>query len=359
MKLSLIIILTSLTLTSAAQTTNPKRTVLFTMLPTEHIYQGEYFLAQTASARKFSCILIDETKNNLTFVFNGTRIKTVPGFDPLSVLKIYYLNSTETNGFKFKYIIKDKSGNDQSYINCSSENFGPYEDADFSPPWGYNAPEELKQIKFYYKLGGRWYGKTNSKNIMLNKGDNNNIPSYQNKFGPYDYTWINGNYYITYNKSVINKKAYKDISFFSSSGDNFAFCYTENNQDYFQINGTSFGPYRAIDNFETIDYKTFKFSYLGIDNIWYYFNGEKSIKSRFTGKENFISEEFEQYGRPEVFSTDYKNSFVSDYNYEYVVIDGEAYGKSPAFHAWYDDEKNAFIWSGIEGKEIVVYEFKL
>jgi hypothetical protein len=359
MKLRLIIFLSILTLTTAAQTANPKRTVLFTMLPTEHIYAGEYFLAQSSSARKFSCILIDETKNNLTFVFNGTRVKTVPGSDPLDVLRIDYLNSTETNGYKFKYIIKDKNRNDQTYMNCFSENFGPFEDANFSLPWGYYAPEEMNQIKYYYKLGGRWYGKTSSKNVMLNAGDNNYTPSYQYKVGPYDYTWINGNYYITYNKSVIHKKAYKDIHYFYSNGENFAFCYPENNQYYFQINDTSYGPYRAIDNFETIDYKTFKFYYLGTDNIWYYFNGETSIKSRLTGKENFISEEFEQYGNPEVFSADYKNSLISDYKYEYVVIDGEAYGKSPAYHAWYDSAKNAFIWSGIEGKELVVYEFKL
>jgi hypothetical protein len=41
------------------------------------------------------------------------------------------------------------------------------------------------------------------------------------------------------------------------------------------------------------------------------------------------------------------------------MIDGKRYGKFSACHAWYDKTKNAFIWSALEGKELVVYEYKL
>jgi hypothetical protein len=61
----------------------------------------------------------------------------------------------------------------------------------------------------------------------------------------------------------------------------------------------------------------------------------------------------------DIYSENLEHTMISDYRYEYVVIDGESYGKSPAFQAWYDSDKKSFIWSAIEGKELVVYEFKL
>lgn len=360
MKLRLIILISILAFNSLAQTANPKRTVLFTMLPTEHIYADEYFLAQSSSARKFSCILIDETKNNLTFVFNGTRIKTVPGFNPLDVLEINYLNSTETNGYKFRYVIKDNNGKEQHYMNCFGENLGPYERAEFYTPWEYSDPAGSEKIYFYYELGGRWYAKTPTKNILLFKGDNYSNPTSTSKSGPYDYKWINDNYYITYNGVVRNNQTFSYIWDFHSKAENFAFCYSEEGFDYININNEIFGPLRKVSFFETTDFNSYSFYYNDNDGIWHYINGDTNVKTRFSGSTDSYLEELMSSGTNiDIYSENLEHTMISDYRYEYVVIDGESYGKSPAFQAWYDSDKKSFIWSGIEGNELVVYEFKL
>ena len=73
----------------------------------------------------------------------------------------------------------------------------------------------------------------------------------------------------------------------------------------------------------------------------------------------FSSISYVGFDNLELYSSDKEHSFYSSYNYEYVVIDGNRFSKSPALHAWYDKDKNAFIWNAVEGKELVVYEYKL
>ncbi|MDR0540624.1 MAG: hypothetical protein LBH19_00255 [Dysgonamonadaceae bacterium] len=70
-------------------------------------------------------------------------------------------------------------------------------------------------------------------------------------------------------------------------------------------------------------------------------------------------EEFSEKDEIELYASGNERSFYSNYAFEYVVIDGKKAGKSPALRAWYDKEKNSFIWNSIEGKELVVYEYKL
>ena len=77
MRISIITLLSFSSFFLLGQAPNPKRSVLFTMLPGERIYSNEYFLAQSSSAKGFSCVLIDQTKHNITFVFNGVRIKSM------------------------------------------------------------------------------------------------------------------------------------------------------------------------------------------------------------------------------------------------------------------------------------------
>jgi hypothetical protein len=69
-------------------------------------------------------------------------------------------------------------------------------------------------------------------------------------------------------------------------------------------------------------------------------------------------------GTVELYSADRKHSFASFFEeipsplriHEHIVIDGETVGSALVHHAWYDKEKNAFLWSLKEGKEIVLYE---
>jgi hypothetical protein len=355
-----------LTTAVLSQTANPKRSVLLTLLPTEQIYADEYFVAQTVSGKKFSCILIDETKNTLTFVFNGTRIKTIEfNTDQYwNQFYFYYLNSTEQNGYRFRYYKKDQNGKELIYMNCSGENYGPFENASFWLPYEYLSPKDVEKVLFYYELGGRWYAKMKDKNVLLSSSENVELVS---KSKAYGYTSVDGKYYVTHNNVIQFVKSYEGIWDFCSDDRNYGFCYSLKGLSFVQINDKSYGPYKEIGNLslpcsddQITDFENFKFNFIGPDNIGYEFSKDEIKKTRFTGYQVFTSSEFMNiYEGIQLNTPNGEHSFVSEYQYEYVVIDGNSFGKSPAIQAWYDSERNMFVWSAIEKKELVVYEYKL
>jgi hypothetical protein len=61
----------------------------------------------------------------------------------------------------------------------------------------------------------------------------------------------------------------------------------------------------------------------------------------------------------EFYSYDKKHTFYSTFEKEGVIIDGKIYGHSPAYYAYYDKNKNTFVWNAIENSELVIYEYKL
>jgi hypothetical protein len=354
-----------LTTTILAQNSNPKRSVLLTLLPTEQIYADEYFVAQTVSGKRYSCILMDESKNTITFVFNGTRVKTIPVKDDIYWDKFYfdYLNSTEPNGYRFSYVKEDEKGKELIYLNCSGENYGPFENASFWLPYEYESPVDVKKVLFYYELGGRWYAKMKDRNVLLSASKNVDSST---KASPYGYSTVDGKYYVTYKNVIRYGMSYDNMWDFCADQQNYGFCYSLNGLNYVQINDKSYGPYKDLGNLllpcsdnEITDFENFRFTYIGSDNIGYEFSKDKIKKTRFIGYQVYTSSEFMTGYGVEMYTPDGMHSFVSEYQYEYVVIDGNSYGKSPAIQAWYDSERNMFVWSAIEKKELVVYEYKL
>lgn len=53
------------------------------------------------------------------------------------------------------------------------------------------------------------------------------------------------------------------------------------------------------------------------------------------------------------------HSFHSEYGFDYVVVDGQRFGKAPALECFYDDPKRVFRWYSIENQELAVYEYAL
>lgn len=61
----------------------------------------------------------------------------------------------------------------------------------------------------------------------------------------------------------------------------------------------------------------------------------------------------------ELESNDKKHIFYSSHDRKNVLIDGEPHGKAFAVQAWYDEKKNTFIWTAVESRELVIYEYEL
>lgn len=54
-----------------------------------------------------------------------------------------------------------------------------------------------------------------------------------------------------------------------------------------------------------------------------------------------------------------KHTFMSNWEYDYVLIDGNRIGTPSPICAWYDEAENAFAWTAIDGKQLKRYVYKL
>ncbi|MDR2804545.1 MAG: hypothetical protein LBB85_02735 [Dysgonamonadaceae bacterium] len=148
----------------------------------------------------------------------------------------------------------------------------------------------------------------------------------------------------------------------------YAFGYKESGKYYANIDGKIFGPYQYVYDVAITDNGKYAFSYWENDKYWYNVNGKEVSEQDYDTAIAEIKGESPNYGfnshmydyiQNEVISSDGAHIFYSNMEYDYVVIDGNKLGNHPAIHAYYDEKKNAFVWNSIEGKALVVYEYKL
>lgn len=57
-------------------------------------------------------------------------------------------------------------------------------------------------------------------------------------------------------------------------------------------------------------------------------------------------------------TADRNHEFVGNWQYDYVSIDNQAYGKSYPLDAWYESSANAFVWVGLDGNRLVRYTYR-
>ncbi|MDR1272992.1 MAG: hypothetical protein LBK12_00430 [Odoribacteraceae bacterium] len=157
-------------------------------------------------------------------------------------------------------------------------------------------------------------------------------------------------------------------SFYFTASGKYAYKYKENGKWHVNVNGRDSGNYDKSYEIVLADDTNGSVYYPNNDGkIYKNDNGQETEylssmlwanyrKPAFFGNRNYDS------GTPpalEIYSTEREHSLYSSYEYEYVVVDGKRHGHSPALYAWYDKTKNAFVWNAVEGRELVLYEYKL
>ncbi|MDR0606010.1 MAG: hypothetical protein LBG80_17110 [Bacteroidales bacterium] len=270
-----------------------------------------------------------------------------------------------------------------------------------------NDKNKLSQQSFRYSENGKWYVNINGN---PSRGYDEVYYLHFTESGKYIYRYReNGKEYVNINGSPSRGYDYVFSLHLTESG-KYAYCYKENGKYYVNINGDGISKYDNVHDLQLTEGGKYAYSYVENGNLYVSINGKASrvcynydndneehdayyaynniqlTESGFsfyfdkgTGKlfQNENGKEKETpyieggeaywglfYGHynnsPYNFSsTNQAHEFYSICEYEYVVIDGKCYGKAPAIRAWYDKEKNAFIWNAVEGKELVVYEYKL
>jgi hypothetical protein len=351
--------------------TNLKKNVLFTLAPGESILYNEYFATQILGGNNFSCVTVNKNNKLATFIFNGARIFSIDISKHLSykemenwgysmvrdIFDIVYLNSTEKDGYVITY-----EKDEDEFINYHGKTFGPYESI-----WA--GDYVRSDFDFIYELANKIYGHKNGKGQIISDGEIYKTKLKQNIF---DYKYVNSAYYITKNGSTWNNNGYPSVNeLCESANQDYAFWYNKNSKIYLNINGADYTTtFNQICDLKfNVDNKLeYKFSLANNGRVYSY-NGEIHSFERFNcttsgtygGVEFFRSDRDDQPNEIEFeFETkDKQNSFYSKYNYEYVVVNGERIGSSPALGAWYDEEKKKFVWYSIEGKNLVLYEYFL
>jgi hypothetical protein len=322
-----------------AQNANPKRNVLFTLGINEVICENEYFVAQYLNQNHFTCIICDTLKETRTVVFDGKRIISTN-----EAMWINNINLNEVNGYVLCY---EKVEGDY-YVNYKGKEDGPFEDLSFYHPYNSSVSNSYE---YFYKLAGRWWGCKDGQKpkLILEEKIEETKPKIS-------YNYEDGKYYVKINDVLLsNQKGYNDVSNLQmNENGKYAYCFEENDKYYVNINGTISTSYDNVQDLTLDNNGMFYYIYRkDNDGVIYQNNNGRMSKAESL---NWVL-----YGgyEIEIFSTNKENSFFSNYQYEYVVIDGKRFGKSPALRAWYEKDKNTFIWNAIEGKELVVYEYKL
>jgi hypothetical protein len=348
---------------AGAQTAeNPKRTVLFTLGANEVIHYSEYLMCLSPNGYKFAAIIENKQTHEFTFVFNGKRIAKGDGMDNegnhhyWSPFDVFYLNPEKDDGYGYGLEVAGR------YFTWLGNRLFPDVTGRV---WDFSIRSNSR-FAFRYEENDRWHANIDGK-----------------IFGPYGYVGDvaitgNGRFAFSYKE---NDKWYANIdgkSFgpYGNIGDvaitdngRFAFSYSDNDHYkwYVNIDGKIFGTYGYVGDVAITDNGKFACAYRENDKWNYNVNGEKVSEydyrialAEITGKEPSFDFNNSIYlgNRSEIELSDGRHIFYSNPEYDYAVIDGRKVGKSPAIHAYHDKKKNAFVWNAIEGKELVVYEYK-
>lgn len=159
----------------------------------------------------------------------------------------------------------------------------------------------------------------------------------------------NHNIYLN-NQKIINLDGATLIDPVVESEKSYAFAYEKGGYFFVKSSNGEFGPYETIEGLNLSEGELC-FTYR-LDNIIYsYRNG--IIKAN----ENVII----GFGyETENLSLTLRNHyFETSYDYDFVVIDGDSYGTSPALQSWIEPSTSSFKWTALENNEYVLYTFPI
>ena len=257
-------------------------------------------------------------------IING---KPSQGYD-----EVYFNSFRFTSNGEYAYQYKD---NGKMYVNMNGKPSPGYDEI-FSFSFSGN-----EKYSYRYKSNGKWHANVNG---ALSPGYDE-IREYSENWKIYK---ENGKWYV--NNNGILSPGYDNLDEYS--GDN---KYKENGKWYININGKKQGGYDYIFYYNTDDESCRYFR----QGTCYEKNDNKEKIRYFDTWLNYGDDYRDDIGNIEFYSADKKHLFYSGYQYEYITINNKRHGAAPAIRAWYDEKKNAFIWNAVEGKELVVYEYKL
>jgi uncharacterized protein (DUF2249 family) len=278
--------------------------------------------------------------------WNGKWHVNIDGEESRGYDEVGYMNLTKSGKYAYEY-----RENGKWHVNVNGEESMGYDRIDVTLA-------ESGKYAYRYENDEKWYVNVNGE---VSGGYYNVGYVSLTEGGKYAYEYRNDDkWHVIVNGE--EGRGYDDIGRISlAESGKYAYKYKKNGDWHVNISGKESEGY----NIEATDGGNFSFCYDGDDGkIYRNDDGDISETGYLSGMRFydeialFVNTHCDGE-RLIIYSTDRGHVLYSAYEYEYVVVDGVHCGKAPALYAWYDKGKNAFVWNAVEGRELVLYEYKL
>lgn len=379
----LLFLLFSFLIFQAMQANQPERQVLYMLGKNEILHYSEYTASLKFDGQKFACIVEDTTNKELSFIYDGEKKITADYY-----IMCHYLSFDGFDKCVISYgnhRIGAKSGDGQ-YYKVEDKLYGPYEglydisyaNSHFDPAWNEVHHFSFTRMgnKFTHKSDGSIKVKSLARSpycvfsagTSLGGGIDEEEPSFQSpdekhvahfSLSDIHKVYVDGMLYVIPSPS---ESQYYTCCVFDDGSclyydcscqyDKFGKIMVGGNCNAFFL---SKGNVRKLSSTEIFNFKTQSivqlpdaketagwFEYLG----YYFWSSTWDYESIKGG--NYIIPDKEE-----------KHYFISNVEYNFVMVDEYHLGKECALSAWYDPNENAFLWIAWEENELVSYRYKL
>lgn len=371
MKKLILTALGLLTMAATAMAQSATRTVLYTLGPNETLSWNEYVSNMRINNNKFAFMIENNAANTYSLVVNGEKLVTAPQ------IWAYWVNPDS----KDKCIYGYSNANKDEYLVIDGHKYGPYEEAVYNmraSEYNWDGTPNLNyqhnRNSFIFKRMGNYYRHDNDGTIIPRSGDdyystglqNEEEPTFSSYTGRYKAFFskkfrlveFDGNSYVLpIPMDVQDDKVYIRRCIVTENGECIISIYY-----YLESKGGFDKDFAIHDNkMEAIGEK----EYYDLDA--HAVLSTEIHKDRSRPMDQFCSamrwdDEKNEYGNGlDIVLQDKtkRHTFTAKWDYDYVMVDDRKMGKSAPFNAFYDEVNNAFGWVSLEGKQLVLYSYRL
>lgn len=360
--LSLLIAITSIT---AAGAVGPTRTVLYTCGPNEEYDCLEYHSNMKITGNRFSCITRDKSTSRLSLVLNGAKIVTA------KYLWVYWIDVNA----KERCVYHHTDNDDEIYLYVDGVDNGPYESYYYvnqiACSHDYEGVPNLNLMYnkglFYFQRMGRVYRHDNDGTIYSCEGDSpysakETDPVYHSADGVHKAQFTNN-----YKRLILNGRTFNTpIDASAENASIYQMCITDEGNCVARIGYKTAGGWTS-SNFAILNGTMRKMT-----DEEYYDPYSASIRKKDSSLPTKIIQQMDPILRWDSDAQEHVNGiditlydktnrhiFTANWKYDYIMIDDKKLGNSTPINAFYDSSANAFGWVTIEGRNLVLYSYKL
>lgn len=382
MKKNLLLFLLGLLALQTMQASRPERRVLYTLGKNEILHYSEYTASLKFDGQRFACIIEDTINKELSFVYNGEKKITADYY-----IMCHYLSFDGFDKCVISYgnhHLGAKPGDGQFY-KVENKLYGPYEELHdinyvnsyFDPAWN-----EIHHFGFT-RMGNQFTHKSDgSINVKTLASSPYYVVSSETSLGTADekepnFQSPNEKHTARFSLSDIHKVYVDEMLYIIPNlpeSEYYTCCVFDDGSCLYYDLACQYdkfgkimigadcnafflsnGNIRRLSPTEVFNFKTrsiVQLSDIKENANWFKYLGYCYWSSTW----DYESIKGGNYTIPD---KEEKHYFISNVEYNFVMVDEHCLGRECALNAWYDPDDNAFLWIAWEENELVSYRYKL